>query len=69
MRTRAPSPARLRRDARINVELPAEVYAGLLAQAQAQNLTLSVVVRGALTYYQEHCPTAKAFRRPSEAAS
>lgn len=65
VRRRAP----LRRDERINVGLPTEMHAALYAQAETQNVPVSVVVRWAIAFYQEHAPAAAPFRLQTEAAS
>jgi hypothetical protein len=60
VRQRAPRRSALRNDERINVGLPAEVHAALVAESQAENVTLTVIVRRAIEYYQTHAPRAVA---------
>lgn len=57
--------AALRTDERINVGLAPEVHAALVAEAAVENVPLSVVVRRAIDYYQEHAPRAYPVRPPA----
>jgi hypothetical protein len=50
--------AALRNDERVTIGFPREVHAALLQEAQAENVTLSVVVRRAIAFYQAHAPRA-----------
>lgn len=68
MAVRGPRRAPIRRDERISVELTRELHAGLLAQAEAQNVSISAVVRDAITHYQKTAPAAIPFRQTAAAS-